>query len=67
MKSEYTLGKYQYSSGTVQLATALGVVGIGYPVLKNKSLIKTVLFAVMGSIIGFSIGAIITPPKRVKE
>lgn len=64
---DYTLGKYQYSSGTIKLASALFVAGIGYGILTGKSVLSIVAFGLIGSIAGFSIGAVITPPKRVIE
>lgn len=65
--NNYTLGKYQYSGATVKLASALFVAGLGYAIFTGKSPLSSLGFALIGSITGFSIGAIITPPKRVKE
>lgn len=65
--NDYTLGKYQYSSGTIKLAAALFVGGMAYGIFTGKNAFSAFAFGLVGSIAGFSIGAIITPPKRVIE
>lgn len=67
MKNNYNLGKYQYSSGTIKLASALFVAGLGYALFTGKSPLSVLGFALLGSIAGFSIGALITPPERIQE
>lgn len=67
MNKAYTLGKYEYSSATIKLAAGFFVAGFLYALLTKKSALSIFAFAMVGSVAGFSVGAIIHPPKRVIE
>lgn len=67
MQSTVKLGKYQYSSWTIKLAGTLFFAGLIYSIVTRKSILATVAISFLGSAVGYSIGSLVTAPKRVEE
>lgn len=67
MNKDFTIGKYQYSKLSGQLAGGMFLAGFAYAIATRKSPLGILAFSLVGSLAGFSVGALINKPKRVKE